>query len=61
MNNNAETLYQMALSRIQSLTNPSETKIEEEIRQIAELPYFESINEETILTIPSVICSSSTL
>ncbi len=49
MNNNAETLYQMALSRIQSLTNPSETKIEEEIRQIAELPYFESINEETIL------------
>ena len=50
MNNNIDLFYDMAIKRIESLENPSEFEIENELRQLANgVPYFESINEQNIL------------
>ena len=46
MSNNIDLFYDMAIKRIESLENPSEFEIENELRQLANgVPYFESINE----------------
>ena len=50
MSNNIDLFYDMAIKRIESLENPSEFEIENELRQLANgVPYFESINEQNIL------------
>ena len=50
MSNNIDLFYDMAIKRIDSLENPSEFEIENELRQLANgVPYFESINEQNIL------------
>ena len=49
MSNNIDLFYDMAIKRIESLENPSEFEIENELRQLANgVPYFESINEQNI-------------